>query len=299
MTLSWYLLSLNQFSYCLSEGLHLFNPTLKLIFDDPIFSSLLLRTIAESYYKGADIGECLSTAYRIRVSDFERWYKEWTKTAKRIHRLSERCMSEGHLKSVNEAYMRASNYYRTAGFLLVEHDDPRFHTSIENSKEYFRNAISTFSFKVDSIEIPYEGTTLLGYYYYNEKQNTEYQNMGNMGDAHQPGMEERIGKFEVPNSNNYPTLIVHGGLDSLLEELYSYAADPAIERGYNCLTFEGPVQGEVIRKQKIPFRHDWEKVVTPVLDFIVSRSKKFNVDLKRVALMGISMWVFGCKGRCI
>jgi pimeloyl-ACP methyl ester carboxylesterase len=262
---------------------------LKLIFDDPTFSSLLLRTIAESYYKGADVGECLSTAYRIRESDFESWYEEWTKTAKRIHRYAERCMSEDHLKSANEAFLRASNYYRTAGFLLVEHDDPRFHTSIENSKECFRKAISTFSFKVDSVEIPYEGTTLPGYYYHIEKQNTEYQDMENMGDAHHPGSEERIGKFEGSNSNNYPTLIVHGGFDSILEELYSYAAAPAIERGYNCLTFEGPGQGEVIRKQKIPFRHNWEKVVTPVFDFIVSRSKEFNVDLRRVALMGISM----------
>jgi hypothetical protein len=228
---------------------------LKLIFDDPTFSSLLLRTIAESYYKGADIGECLSTAYRIRESDYESWYKEWTKTAKRIHRYAERCMSEGHLKTANEAFLRASNYYRTAGFLLVEHDDPRFHTSIENSKECFRNAISTFSFKVDSIEIPYEGTTLPGYYYYNEKQNNEYQDVENMGDAYQLGSEERIGKFEVPNSNNYPTLIVHGGFDSLLEELYSYSAAPAIERGYNCLTFEGPGPSAALGRSSAGPRH--------------------------------------------
>lgn len=44
-----------------------------------------------------------------------------------------------------------------------------------------------------------------------------------------------------------PTLIVHGGFDSTLEELYTSAAAPALERGYNCLTFEGPGQGGVIR----------------------------------------------------
>ena len=87
----------------------------------------------------------------------------------------------------------------------------------------------------------------------------------------------------------YPTLIAHGGFDSTLEELYSLAAAPAIERGYNCLIFEGPGQGEVIRKQKIPFRHDWEKVVTPVLDFALSRKSEYNIDPKKIALMGISM----------
>ena len=53
------------------------------------------------------------------------------------------------------------------------------------------------------------------------------------------------------------------------------------------MTFEGPGQGGVIRKQNIPFRYDWEKVVTPVLDYALSREK--IVDPNRIALMGISM----------
>ena len=58
---------------------------MKLIFDDPTFSLQLLRAISQTYYKGADIGECLSTAYRIKESDFESWHNEWYKTAKRVH----------------------------------------------------------------------------------------------------------------------------------------------------------------------------------------------------------------------
>jgi len=215
---------------------------MKLIFNDPTFSSLLLRTIAETYYKGADIGECLSTAYRIKEGDFESWYAEWIKTAKRIHQYADDCTSDGHLKSANEAFLRASNYYRTAGFLLVEPDDPRFQTCIEQSKECFRNAISTFPFKIEAVEIPYEGTTLPGYYYHIEKQNTNDKNMERTDEANQAGSEKHNRKFDIPSSNNSPTLIVHGGFDSILEELYAYAAAPAIERGYNCLTFEGPGQ---------------------------------------------------------
>ena len=81
-------------------------------------------------------------------------------------------------------------------------------------------------------------------------------------------------------------MIVHGGFDSILEELYTSAAAPALERGYNCLTFEGPGQGGVIRKNKIPFRFDWEKVVTPVLDYALDRNE---VDKQRIGLIGISM----------
>jgi hypothetical protein len=56
----------------------------------------LLRAISEAYNKGADIGECLSTAYRIREGDFESWYIEWLKTAKRVHKYADECLASGH-----------------------------------------------------------------------------------------------------------------------------------------------------------------------------------------------------------
>jgi len=69
---------------------------------------------------------------------------------------------------------------------------------------------------------------------------------------------------KYPNNKNEsqkqrPLLVVHSGFDSTLEELYFSVAHPALERGYNCLAFEGPGQGGVIRNQKIPFRFDWKK----------------------------------------
>ncbi|HXT85182.1 MAG TPA: hypothetical protein VN704_12780 [Verrucomicrobiae bacterium] len=78
---------------------------MKLVFDDPTFSLLLLRTIAETCNKGADIGECLSTAYRIKVGDFESWYEEWLKTAKRIHSYADECKSKYHIISARDAYL--------------------------------------------------------------------------------------------------------------------------------------------------------------------------------------------------
>lgn len=55
------------------------------------------------------------------------------------------------------------------------------------------------------------------------------------------------------------------------------------------MTFEGLEQGGVICKQKIPFRSDWEKVVSSVIDYVINRKEKFGTDTKRIALMGISM----------
>jgi pimeloyl-ACP methyl ester carboxylesterase len=234
------------------------NEVMELVFQDPTFSLQLLRAISETYYKGADIGECLSTAYRIKEGDFESWYQEWLKTAKRVHKYADESLAAGHEISARDAYLRSSNYYRVAEFLLMDPEDPRIKTTWESSKRCFGNAASLFSPSFEPVEIPYEGTTLPGYFY----------------------------KVDNDSKSPRPSLIAHGGFDSTLEELYTSAAAPALERGYNCLTFEGPGQGGLIRKQKIPFRFDWEKVVTPVVDYTLTRPE---ADPKRLALMGISM----------
>ena len=45
-----------MFCYCLEK---------KVVFQDPIFSLYLLRAIDGTYYKGVDIVECISIAYRV------------------------------------------------------------------------------------------------------------------------------------------------------------------------------------------------------------------------------------------
>ena len=230
---------------------------MKIVFQDPTFSLQLLRTISQTYYGGADIGECLSTAYRIEQGNFESWYSEWLKTAQRVHKTADESSLSGHKVSARDGYLRASNYYRAAEFLLTDPEDPRILETWGRSKECFNKAAELFSFTVESIEIPYEGTSLPGHMYTVDG-----------------------------NQNRRPTLVVHGGFDSTLEELYTFAAAPALQRGYNCLTFEGPGQGAVIRKKKIPFRFDWEKVVIPVMDYALDRKE---VDVQRIGLMGISM----------
>jgi dipeptidyl aminopeptidase/acylaminoacyl peptidase len=73
-----------------------------------------------------------------------------------------------------------------------------------------------------------------------------------------------------------PTLIMHTGFDG----------SAAIERGYNVLAFDEPGQYGPLHREGLVFRPDWEKVVTPVVDFALRQP---GVDPKRIALMGISM----------
>jgi len=230
---------------------------MQLVFKDPSFSYELLRVLGYAASGGADIGECLSTASRIQEGDFESWYTEWSKTAERVEALAAASLARGSHQSACEAYLRASSYYRSAEFYLhTTPGDERGLPTWEKSRSCFRQALKLLAYPCEEVEIPYEGTTLPGYFY-------------------------RVDPSPTPR----PTLIVHGGYDSTGEELYFMHAFAALQRGYNCLTFEGPGQGSVIRLQHVPFRPDWEAVVAPVVDYLGTQP---SVDPDHLALLGVS-----------
>ena len=229
----------------------------ELVFKDRQYSFQLLRTMGYASTGGADIAECLSTAYRIKEGDNESWYREWSDTAQRLEKVARRFLEEGHDTSAREAYFRASNYYRTAEFFLhTDPADPRILSTWERSRNCFLKAAGLSDHPIRFVRIPFEDTTLPGYLLLAD---------------------------DAPNKR--PLLIIHSGFDGTAEELYFELGALAVKRGYNALLFEGPGQGEVIRRQKIPFRPNWETVVTPVVDFALGLAE---VDPERVGLVGIS-----------
>lgn len=229
----------------------------KFVFDDPEFSFQGLRTIGYSATGGADISECLITCYRIEEGNYESWYKEWIYTADRLKKTASDFLAAGHEKSAKEAFMRASNYYRTAGFFLnFDPDDPRILETWQNSRGCFLEAAPFADHPIEFVRIPFEGTTLPGYFC----------------------------KVDASDEKR-PLLIVHSGFDGTAEEIYFEIGKLAVDRGFNCLLFEGPGQGEVIRRQQIQFRPDWETVVTPVMDYALQLPE---TDPENVGLIGIS-----------
>lgn len=228
-----------------------------LIFKDTQYSFQTLRTISATSGGAADIGECLKTAYRIKEGDDESWHREWLATAQQRSKAADNFAARGKNISAFREYLKAANYYRTAEFFLHKNpDDPRILAAWRESRESFLKAVKLSRFPIIPVEIPFEGTTLPGYYC--------------LVDA------KKVKR---------PLLIIQTGFDGTAEELYYSVAVFALERGYNCLIFEGPGQGRVIREQKIPFRPNWETVVTPVVDFAFNQKE---VDPERVAIMGIS-----------
>ena len=230
---------------------------MKVYFDNPVFDGQLLRALAHAYYGGADVGECLSTAHRIREGDFDGWYSEWFQTGDRIYAAAEQSLAAGDTVSAREAYLRASNYYRTSFIVFYASPvDPRLVAAFDRQTESFRKAAALFSPAFEPITIPFEGTTLPGYFY-------------------------KVDDSGMPR----PTLIATGGYDSTVEELYFWNAAAALRRGYNCLCFDGPGQGAPLIKQQLYMRPDWENVVRPVVDYALTRRE---ADPTRLVLAGLS-----------
>ncbi len=229
---------------------------MKFHFRDPTFSFELLRAASYGMYGGSEIGEMLATARRVQEGDFESWYNEWSHTAVHIETTADTSLREGHLISAQQAFLRASNYYRTAEFFLAP-EDPRRMGTYEKSRSTFWRFLELSSLRVDRVDIPYEGTTLPGYFY-------------------------RVDDSQTPRR----TLISLGGFDSTGEELYFFAAAAALLRGYNVLAFDWPGQGEPLRVQHLPARPDYEVPVRAAVDYLMTRAE---VDRDRIALMGTSM----------
>ena len=83
-----------------------------------------------------------------------------------------------------------------------------------------------------------------------------------------------------------PTVILNNGEDAQNIRMHAFGGAAAIERGYNALIFEGPGQGSMLFQRQVFFRPDWENVVTPVVDYLRSRS---DVDPSRIVLLGSSL----------
>ena len=90
------------------------------------------------------------------------------------------------------------------------------------------------------------------------------------------------------NSTKRPTLIVGNGYDAAQEDSYHTFCNPAFVRGWNCMTYEGPGQPTVRRNQNIGFIPDWKRVLTPVVDYLLSDQADV-VDEERLALVGFSL----------
>jgi pimeloyl-ACP methyl ester carboxylesterase len=194
----------------------------------------------------------LETTKLITECDIDSWYAAWSATADRVLELAEHTQDP---LSKGGAYMRASTYQRLGEFLLTP-DDPKRPASFEKTGRLFFQGLDALGVRYEYFSAPFERGRLRALYL--------------------PG---------PVGSEKKPLIVLVGGFDSILEEMYPVIGKAAFDRGYSVLIYEGPGQGEPLRKYGMTFTPEWEKPTSAVLDeFLRAHAKP-----EKIVLIGMSM----------
>lgn len=224
-------------------------------FHDPemdfVFGSLILGATVNH---GCEIGEAFQTASRIKDGDAASWQREWIKTAALVEARGERSMAAGHKVSARDQYQRASYYYRAATVSMLP-GDADFKPAAKKSRELLKKAGTMFEQPLEYFEIPFEGTVL-------------------------PGYIRKAAPGDLPRK----TIIIIGGAETFIEDIFFYAGPQAFDRGYNFITVDIPGQGLLPMEGRF-FRADIDVPIRAIVDWTLKRK---DVDPLRLALYGYS-----------
>lgn len=224
---------------------------------DTNFHFQLLRILASVRSSGADVGEVLNICEKLKPGDYESWYHEFDSMAQWVKSTIE--PEHGHDKvSLRDAYFRISRYAFASSFYLTgnEHDE-RLVTTWKEWTHYFNKAVALMDIPPKHHTLQADGFTV-------------------------PVMLFRASLDDHPR----PCLILGSGLDGSVEEIFHFYVPSALERGYHVIIYEGPGQTGFRRAQGLGFIHDWERVLSPVVDWL--QPLPF-IDSSRVALLGLSL----------
>ena len=230
-------------------------------FKDSAMQFATENALGEAYYQATDVGEVLATIAGVPNGDAKAWVTAWSATAGRLAGLAREAESSGQLRSAAARWLRAASYYSQASDMA---DATGTFTELW---EQHRDAWDRFvdvttaigDTLIERITVPYEDTTLPGYL------------------------------FRTPGADARRCLIYVNGSDGSVTGAWTRCAAAALARGWTVVTVDGPGQNAALIRQGIPFRPDWEAVLTPLIDHLATRA---DIDPARIAVLGLSQGGF-------
>jgi hypothetical protein len=227
--------------------------------ENPLFNFQANFALGAAGEGAGEVGEVIATANLInaRGLSYTTYVEEFTALGDRLARIADEALAGGHRVSAREASLRSATYYAQALFFVLG-TSRRAHEAeaYKVGQRQFDRASQLFDPPFERLRIPYAGTYLPGY-------------------------------FLSPDSSGRqrPTVILTNGSDAQNIDTWVYGGAAALARDYNALIYEGPGQGSTLFERQIPLRPDWEKVVTPIVDYLHTRH---DVDTRRIVLSGES-----------
>jgi alpha-beta hydrolase superfamily lysophospholipase len=210
-------------------------------------------------YGGADLGEILAIGRAVGDGDDSAFHEAWMAAGDRLAAEAEEAASQSLRVSARELFLRASAFYAASYHPLYGAPiNPRLVTAYRRQIEVFNKGLALSDPPVAAMRIPFEGTSMPAYF------------------IPAVGQENAV----------RPLIILTNGYDATITDMYFASAVAATHRGYHCLIFDGPGQGEMLYEQGIHLRPDWESVVRAVVDHAINLP---SVDPERIVLSGWSL----------
>jgi hypothetical protein len=207
--------------------------------------------LAAAEHGAADLAEVLETAARVRDGDPDSWLREWTE-------VGGKAWADANRQPSVRRYLHAASYYAAPLELLGETDGSVTETALwRRQRTCWNRAVALAG--GERLAIPYAGTTLPGFF------------------------------FKATNQQRPLVIIDHGGRPAT-SAAWAQGGAAAHERGYHWMTFDGPGRQEALYKHGLVLRPDWEAVLTPVVDAMLTRP---DVDPGRIALIGVEHAGYG------
>jgi hypothetical protein len=210
-----------------------------------------------------DVGLVLAILDNITDGDPQSWFGAWTAMAADLAARGEQALGRGHLATASWALLAASEYYSKAlAFVDGLAEQSVLLPVFRQGRACWEKVIDASAGGWVRVPVPYEDTTLPGY-------------------------------LLRPDATGAarPTLVMTNGSDESLPGLLGNGAAAALARGWNVFVFDGPGQQSMLFERGVPFRYDWEAVLTPVIDTLVARP---DVDAAALTGYGVSQggyWV--------
>jgi dipeptidyl aminopeptidase/acylaminoacyl peptidase len=198
----------------------------------------------------SDFNDVLSS-----LTSWDDWCRAWSARAKVHEDLGREALEEKCFVSAAEHLSRAAVTYHFAKYLFVQ-DMAQLHAAHAKAVECLNAALPHLDPPGRRVLIPFEGKQLAG-----------TLRLPRRGQGGRP-----------------PIVLMTMGLDSTKEELLTFEMN-FLDRGMAILAFDGPGQGEA--EYDFAIRHDYENVVTPVIDWVEANVPE--VDAGRIGIWGISL----------
>lgn len=213
-----------------------------------------------------DIGEVMEIYCQLTDSSEESWIDKWSGLAKRLQEQAGEKEQKGYLISAAELYLRASTYWRTSLICFNQPKDERIEKYAGIAAKCYEDYLRISGYPGVAIDIPYEDATLPGHFYQS------------------PTAKDKA-----------PVVILVPGRDTWAEDT-RWLYDGLLKRGIHCLCFDGPGQGVPLRVNHMPFRPDFENVMTPVINYALGQ---FDcIDENRIGAIGFSFGAFLLPRAC-